>query len=89
MLSYSIVLRCPPAESKAAKKNRKKRKATDKPSKDEGFEIVEEVTAPAKKRPSPPSDPIADIKRQIEEAKASKVSSFKMAIITGSEGYNK
>lgn len=66
-----------PAESKAAKKN-KKRRAGKKSSSPAGFDIVEDVSMVMPpigepSLPAPVQDPIADLKRQIDEAKASKV----------------
>lgn len=69
-------------ESKSAKKNKKRRAGGKLSSQDKGsagFEIEEDVsvavvTPPPRPPPRPPSpDPIADLKRQIEDAKASKV----------------
>ena len=82
----------PSVESKAARKNKKRRAAHKNDPKAsssaEGFEIEEDTSVPrpvpsaasttdplnpAPPPPPPVVDPIADLKRQIEEAKAAKV----------------
>lgn len=70
-------------ESKSAKKN-KKRRAGKKAV--EAFEVEEDVSLPGKSSaaspPQPPADPIGDLKRQIEEAKAAKVADMHRDIMT-------
>lgn len=81
-------MRClffPSLESKSARKNKKRREKKAAGGTAEGFKLEEDVpgvgTTPLSNsvtrteivRPPSPVDPIADIKRQIEEAKAAKV----------------
>jgi len=59
-------------ESKSAKKNRKRRTGSKKS--DLAFTVEEDVSLPTGiAKPSPPPDPIAQLKEQIEQAKAEKV----------------
>lgn len=65
-------------ESKAVKKNKKRKSGGKKSDSTEHFEISEDISAPtavptAAEPPSIPIDPITNLKKQIEEAKAAKV----------------
>jgi hypothetical protein len=76
-------------ESKAARKNRKRRAEKKSSNAPLGFEIEEDVsmvTPQPMESAAPlsvkPLDPIADIKQQIEEAKAAKVLGIGCELLT-------
>ena len=77
---YAYMIDAPKSTSKSAKKNAKRRSKSKSDTEGDTFTIVEEVgcVTPPQATPTaaprkPTDNPIADLKRQIEEAKAVKV----------------